>query len=390
MQLLHAVLGDERNTSQMEKNKAELKASEGKSLISFLQGRKLSPDMTHLLVYAVAMADKAQTTESAHLISLESGLRSMRTLLGSIGRYGPGAYLFPMYGISELPQAFSRLCAVNKGIYLLRWPPKRLVMDKLAKNKCHGIISKGNQLLTAKFVVSDPDYAPAHFYRSDPSTVSRAVVIMDSLIKGPAATLGLDTSSQGASSQQDESAVLSIPPTVFGNKHCIRGIQLDSSLQVCPSGKVLLYLWTPADRTKTAEDDLRAAVEHFTCDMKRSSTPTPKKPSLLWVAYYRQMCRMVAEESGINASPVWHTSSSVPKTTDSSNTESGPAGDSSGEVSSTKDSNSEDSAGKGQEAHPIDNNFFICSDSPVDGFSLEDCFVEVPNAKFCSMRAWQQ
>ena len=44
------------------------------------------------------------------LMSVKQGMKAMRQYLGSVGRYGPGsgAFLTPMYGCAELPQAFCR------------------------------------------------------------------------------------------------------------------------------------------------------------------------------------------------------------------------------------------------------------------------------------------
>ena len=41
-----------------------------------------------------------------------------------------GAFLYPLYGTSEIPQAFSRLTAVHGGTYMLRYSPVALVLQK--------------------------------------------------------------------------------------------------------------------------------------------------------------------------------------------------------------------------------------------------------------------
>ena len=47
---------------------------------------------------------------SDSLMSAEQGLKALRQYLSSVGRYGPnsGAFLTPIYGCAELPQAFCR------------------------------------------------------------------------------------------------------------------------------------------------------------------------------------------------------------------------------------------------------------------------------------------
>ena len=53
-------------------------------------------------------------------IDAATGMRLLCRHLAAIGRFGSTAFLVPMYGSSELSQAFCRLCAVKGGIYMLR------------------------------------------------------------------------------------------------------------------------------------------------------------------------------------------------------------------------------------------------------------------------------
>lgn len=63
---------------------------------------------------SVSAVSAAQPAASGKLpdgvMSVEHGIKAIRQYLSSVGRYGPssGAFLTPMYGCAELPQAFCR------------------------------------------------------------------------------------------------------------------------------------------------------------------------------------------------------------------------------------------------------------------------------------------
>ena len=40
----------------------------------------------------------------------------------SVARYGQSPYLYPLYGLGELPQGFARLSAIYGGTYMLARP----------------------------------------------------------------------------------------------------------------------------------------------------------------------------------------------------------------------------------------------------------------------------
>ncbi len=52
----------------------------------------------------------AASTSTSGMMTVEQGVQALRQYLSSVGRHGPssGAFLTPMYGCAELPQAFCR------------------------------------------------------------------------------------------------------------------------------------------------------------------------------------------------------------------------------------------------------------------------------------------
>ncbi len=73
----------------------------------------------------------------------------------SMARYGKSPYIYPLYGLGELPQAFARLSAIYGGTYMLDKSIDEIVTD--VDGKFVGVRS-GNETVKAKQVVGDPSY----------------------------------------------------------------------------------------------------------------------------------------------------------------------------------------------------------------------------------------
>jgi len=74
----------------------------------------------------------------------------------SLSLYGKSPYLYPLYGLGELPQGFARLSAIYGGTYMLDKPIDEIVMEG---GKVVGVKSEG-ETARAKQVYCDPTYVP--------------------------------------------------------------------------------------------------------------------------------------------------------------------------------------------------------------------------------------
>uniref|UniRef100_A0A8C5MFR4 Rab GDP dissociation inhibitor n=1 Tax=Leptobrachium leishanense TaxID=445787 RepID=A0A8C5MFR4_9ANUR len=74
----------------------------------------------------------------------------------SLARYGKSPYLYPLYGLGELPQGFARLSAIYGGTYMLNKPIEELVIENC---KIVGVKSEG-EVARCKQLVCDPSYVP--------------------------------------------------------------------------------------------------------------------------------------------------------------------------------------------------------------------------------------
>jgi Rab GDP dissociation inhibitor len=73
----------------------------------------------------------------------------------SMARYGKSPYIYPLYGLGELPQSFARLSAIYGGTYMLDKSIDEIVTD--ADGKFVGVTSSG-ETVKAKQVIGDPSY----------------------------------------------------------------------------------------------------------------------------------------------------------------------------------------------------------------------------------------
>ena len=111
---------------------------------------KLDDQTIDFLGHAVALhIDDNYLTQPA-LPTVEK----MSLYMDSVGRYGDSPFLYPIYGLGGLPEAFSRLCAIHGGTYMLNTEVNEILMED---GKVVGIKS-GDQTAKAPLVICDPSY----------------------------------------------------------------------------------------------------------------------------------------------------------------------------------------------------------------------------------------
>ncbi|XP_055381944.1 rab GDP dissociation inhibitor alpha [Condylostylus longicornis] len=84
-------------------------------------------------------------------------IRRIKLYSDSLARYGKSPYLYPMYGLGELPQGFARLSAIYGGTYMLDKPIDEIVLGE--DGKVVGVRS-GEEVAKCKQVYCDPSYVP--------------------------------------------------------------------------------------------------------------------------------------------------------------------------------------------------------------------------------------
>lgn len=82
-------------------------------------------------------------------------VQRIRLYSDSLARYGKSPYLYPLYGLGELPQGFARLSAIYGGTYMLDKKVDEIVFEG---GKAVGVRS-GDDIVRCKQIYCDPSYA---------------------------------------------------------------------------------------------------------------------------------------------------------------------------------------------------------------------------------------
>lgn len=93
----------------------------------------------------------------------------------SVARYGKSPYIYPLYGLGELPQGFARLSAIYGGTYMLDTPIEEVLYDE---NKKFAGVKTKEGTAKAPIVIADPTYFPDRVKKTG-HRVIRAMCIMD-------------------------------------------------------------------------------------------------------------------------------------------------------------------------------------------------------------------
>ncbi|XP_035222226.1 rab proteins geranylgeranyltransferase component A 2-like isoform X3 [Stegodyphus dumicola] len=249
---------------KFEEQEEEYRGFENGLFVDFLKSKKLTPNVEHYIIHAIAMVDESCNT-------LE-GLKASQKFLESLGRYGKSPFLCTCYGSAELPQCFCRLCAVYEGMYYLKRKAEAVV---LSNNHCCGIISMG-QRINCQWLVMESSYAPPEFLPpAKPEYLSRGIFITDASLYP---------------SEKNENILLKLPPGP-GITNPITVLEFSSKTYVCPEDLYIVYMVGHSSNT-TAEEDLKYAVELlFRSEASGNEVPngsTNHKPNILWCLYYNQ------------------------------------------------------------------------------------------------------
>lgn len=164
----------------------------------------------------------------------------IRLYCESLMRYGKSPYLYPLYGLGELPQGFARLAAIYGGTYMLDKPVDALVYDD--DGKVCGVTSGGETAKTG-VVVCDPSYAVDKCKTA--GKVVRAICIMNHPIPNAA---------DAASCQ------VIIPQNQVSRKNDIYVCQISNTHQVSTKGFYLAIVATIVE-TDNPEAELNPGLQ---------------------------------------------------------------------------------------------------------------------------------
>ncbi|KAF3941290.1 hypothetical protein ABW19_dt0201168 [Dactylella cylindrospora] len=177
----------------------------------------------------------------------------IRLYASSVALYGKSPYIYPLYGLGELPSAFTRLSAVHGGTYMLN---TKVLDFEYEDGKVSGVkINFENPKADGEFidlviktplVLADPSYvAEGRKKKVTGQKVARAICVLKHSVKD---TNGAD------------SAQIIIPQSEVGRKHDIYIAVVSHAHNVCPQGYWLAIVSTITD-TDNPQHELKAGFD---------------------------------------------------------------------------------------------------------------------------------
>ncbi|KAG0243253.1 GDP dissociation inhibitor [Mortierella sp. GBAus27b] len=180
----------------------------------------LEPGTIDFVGHALALySDDKYLTEHANLTTSRIIL-----YMSSMARWGKSPYLYPQYGLGELPQGFARLSAIYGGTYMLDKKVDEIVYED---GKVVGVRS-GDEIAKCTQVICDPSYAPTKVKKV--ARVVRAIC----LLKGPIPNTSGDV----------DSLQLIIPQNQLNRKNDIYIASVSDQHKVCDKNHYLAIVST--------------------------------------------------------------------------------------------------------------------------------------------------
>ncbi|XP_059581709.1 rab GDP dissociation inhibitor beta [Alligator mississippiensis] len=157
----------------------------------------------------------------------------------SLARYGKSPYLYPLYGLGELPQGFARLSAIYGGTYMLNKPIEEIVIEN---GKVVGVKSEG-EVARCKQLICDPSYVSDRVTKV--GQVIRVICILSHPIKN---------------TNDANSCQIIIPQNQVNRKSDIYVCMISSAHNVAAQGKYIAIVSTTVE-TADPEREIKPALD---------------------------------------------------------------------------------------------------------------------------------
>lgn len=183
----------------------------------------------------------------------KDAIERIRLYANSMARYGKSPYIYPLYGLGELPQGFARLSAIYGGTYMLNTSVDEI---KYEGNKVTGIkatmLERGNEDPAMKFetktkmILGDPSYFPGKTRVT--GHLLKCICILNHPIE---------------KTNDSDSVQLIIPQSQVGRKHDIYIAMVSSAHNVCPKGYYIAIVSTIAESSANHHLELAPGFERL-------------------------------------------------------------------------------------------------------------------------------
>lgn len=162
-------------------------------------------------------------------------------------RYGKSPFIYPLWGVGGLPEAFSRTCAMNGGVFMLNKPINQVVYED---GKVTGVEDADGTVAKCSMVIADPSYFEDSDKVENKGRVARAIVLLDHPLDGV----------------DGDSCHIVLPASDCDRKSDIYISYASDKHMVCPEGKFIAVCSTtaegkvePGDEEKFVAEELKAA-----------------------------------------------------------------------------------------------------------------------------------
>ncbi|KAL8632199.1 hypothetical protein Q9189_002109 [Teloschistes chrysophthalmus] len=180
-------------------------------------------------------------------------VQRIRLYVNSMARYGKSPYIYPLYGLGELPQGFARLSAIYGGTYMLNTSIDEVeyeggrVAGIKATMRERGEESEGTKFSTkTKMILADPSYFPGK--AQVVGKLLKAICILNHPV---------------ANTDDSDSAQLIIPQSQVGRRNDIYIAIVSSAHNVCPKGYYIAIVSTIAEGSSNHHLELQPGFERL-------------------------------------------------------------------------------------------------------------------------------
>ncbi|KAJ1806388.1 Rab GDP dissociation inhibitor alpha, partial [Coemansia sp. RSA 2599] len=163
----------------------------------------------------------------------------LKSAASAVARKTGSPYIYPQFGLGDLPQSFARLSAVYAGTFMLNTPVDEIVREG---GKFVGVRS-GDQVARAKQVIGDPSYFRENVRKT--GRVIRAICFLREPIPNTSAN----------------SAQIIMPQRQIGREHDIYITCLSHEQKVCPQGRWIASISTIAETDGEPKDEIAQALK---------------------------------------------------------------------------------------------------------------------------------
>ncbi|KAG9198347.1 hypothetical protein B5807_07244 [Epicoccum nigrum] len=180
-------------------------------------------------------------------------IERIRLYVNSMARYGKSPYIYPLYGLGELPQGFARLSAIYGGTYMLNTEVDEFLYDG---SKVVGIkatmkekdeAGPGMKFETkAKKILADPTYFPGKARVT--GHLLKAICILNHPVPN---------------TDNADSLQLIIPQSQVGRKNDIYIAVVSSAHNVCPKGYYIAIVSTIAETDANHHLELQPGLDRL-------------------------------------------------------------------------------------------------------------------------------